>query len=102
MISGRNGWEYDPEFWDELDDGDFNPKPDRFNEDGTVNRDWNKPQEGEPQEEEEEDTQEDEKPKSSGSSYKQLMQRFTQIFLDEVLKEFKKNAKFESPFGKKW
>jgi hypothetical protein len=98
LKNNRGDWEYDEDFWEKQSNGDYDIREDRLNEDGTVNRNWNKPQEEETQEEEEE-TQEDEKP-SSGSSYKQLMQRFTQIYLDAVFEKFKESTKFDHPFTK--
>ena len=100
LKNNRGEWEYDSDFWDKDSNGDYTVKEDRLNEDGTVNRDWDKAQEEEEESQDEEETQEDEKPKrTKQEGYKTLMKRFTNFFLDAVLEEFgPKDSRYESPF----
>lgn len=105
MVATRSGWDYDPTYWEERTDPrtqvvEYLPYRERFNDDGTINPNWNSEEAGEPEEEEEEDTQEDEKPKrTKQEGYKTLMKRFTNFFLDAVLEEFgPKESRYDSPF----
>ena len=97
----RNGWDYDPAYWEEVTNRDqtveYLPYRERFNDDGTINPDWNSEEAGEPEKEEEE-PQDEAKPKGS---YKDLIREFTKIFLKAVEEEVKSNTpKLPHPYKK--